>query len=762
MRWWPAGYTISAGKQLDRRGPEVGAFSRRGGTLRQKGEGPDMKATSVRQASRTKPGAESRFPFRVHARAIAALGRDLVTDDVVAVMELVKNSYDALATRVDVKIRPGRDLFSEHEYIEVSDDGHGMDHDTVRDAWCVIATPSRTDRPFAKAGDRVRAVTGEKGLGRLAAARLGDDIRVRTRQAAGPVFEFSLNWSDLFRAEDIGDAGIRLSTLPDESFDRAHGTSIRITSLRSKWQGEKIDALGRDLARLVSPFGPQDFAIRLDAPGRDGTADMREIRLPRYMSEPKYSMAGKVDADGTIHWRYRHRPVGGAGGREEARVDDGAGNGEAGLPCGPFEFEIRAWDLSADDTRDMAEHYRETRSRIRGVIREHRGISLYRDDVLVLPKSERARDWLGLDLRRVSRVGTRLSTSQVVGYVRIGRVDNPGIVDTSDRERLVANPASEAFLASILRVVEILENERDTDRTKERKHLSAKDLFADLTVEPLLSQVQAIHEEGGNVEDAIAAIHGFAPRLERAREDIERRFGYYNRMAVVGTIAQIVIHEIRNQTTVIGRGLKKAAAVAAKVGDEALGRAVDLAAQSAKTLDALAERFAPLARRAYRPGRRMSVLEEAIDRCCEMLGPELRSHRVAVEKKLEAGTRVRIDPAELDTVILNLMTNSLYWMSRKRGKHRLRFRAAPGPADGRVTVSVDDTGPGVDVRDRELVFRPGWTRKPGGIGMGLVVASEMVEDRAGGMQTIVPGELGGATFAFDLPLVDSGGSGDSR
>lgn len=163
----------------------------------------------------------------------------------------------------------------------------------------------------------------------------------------------------------------------------------------------------------------------------------------------------------------------------------------------------------------------------------------------------------------------------------------------------------------------------------------------------------------------------------------------------------------------IGRGLKKAAAVAAKVGDEALGRAVDLAAQSAKTLDALAERFAPLARRAYRPGRRLSVLEEAIDRCCEMLGPELRSHGIAVEKSLGAGTRVRIDPAELDTVILNLMTNSLYWMSRKRGKHRLRFRAAPGPTAGRVTVSVDDKGPGVDVRDRELVFRPGLDQKAG-------------------------------------------------
>ena len=719
---------------------------------------PDVSPTS----SSRLPDADSRVPFRVHARALAALGRDLVTDDVVAIMELVKNSYDALATRVDVRIRPATDLFNDEVYIEVTDDGQGMDYEEIRDAWFMIATPSRAERPTVEGNDSVRAVTGEKGLGRLAAARLGDAIHVRTRKTGGPVLGFSLKWSDLFQAEDIGHVETQVSQLPEDSFDRTHGTSIRIDSLRSDWDSKKMDALGADLARLVSPFGPQDFSIRLDVLGRDGTANVRDIRLPEYMSEPKYRIAGTVDADGTIHWRYRYRPIGGGHGREEARTEDRAEGGEARFSCGPFEFEIRVWDLSTDDTRDMAEHYRETRSRIRGVIREHRGISLYRDDVLVLPKSDRARDWLGLDLRRVSRVGRRLSTSQVVGYVRITRADNPEVTDTSDRERLVANPAFEAFHASILRIVEILENERDTDRAEGKKRQSAKDLFAEVTAEPLVSELEALRDELGTVDEAIVATQTFARKLERAKTDIERRFGYYNRLAVVGTIAQVIIHEIRNQTTVIGRGLRKAAGAAKSLGDEALGRAVDLADRSAMTLDALAERFAPLARRGYRPGRRISVLEEAIDRCREMLAPELRSRLVTVEKRGETRTRVRIDPGELDTVIVNLMTNSLYWMSQHRGKHRLRFRVAPGPTAGRVTVSVDDTGPGIDVRDCELVFRPGWTRKPGGIGMGLVVASEMVEDRGGGMRTIVPGELGGATFEFDLPLVDGGGKGDSR
>lgn len=73
----------------------------------------------------------SPIPLRVHARAVAALGRDLVTDDVVAVMELVKNSYDALATQVDVRVHPEGVSDGEQAFIEVSDNGHGRDYETI-------------------------------------------------------------------------------------------------------------------------------------------------------------------------------------------------------------------------------------------------------------------------------------------------------------------------------------------------------------------------------------------------------------------------------------------------------------------------------------------------------------------------------------------------------------------------------------------------------------------------------------------------------
>ena len=233
---------------------------------------------------------------------------------------------------------------------------------------------------------------------------------------------------------------------------------------------------------------------------------------------------------------------------------------------------------------------------------------------------------------------------------------------------------------------------------------------------------------------------------------IQKRFGYYNRLAVIGTIAQIVIHEIRNRTTVIGRGLRKAKELADSVRDEVSGRAVGMARESVVALERLADRFAPLASRGYRAGRRTSIVEESIERCCEMQAPEIRSNRVSVEGPTNTDTPVQIDPAEIDTIILNLIANSLYWMQRQTGERRLRFRLTRGPTVGRITVAVDDSGPGIVPEDRDRVFWPGVTRKPDGIGMGLTVASEMVDGHGGKMRTVVPGELGGATFAFDLPL----------
>ena len=115
-------------------------------------------------------------------------------------------------------------------------------------------------------------------------------------------------------------------------------------------------------------------------------------------------------------------------------------------------------------------------------------------------------------------------------------------------------------------------------------------------------------------------------------------------------------------------------------------------------------------------------------------------------------TRVAVDPGELDVVILNLLLNAFYWIPKSRRRPQLRISRKKMRGGKRVKITISDSGSGIDRDHAEKVFLPGVTRKPGGIGMGLTVAAELVSEYQGQIALVRPGELRGATFEFDLPL----------
>ncbi len=116
-------------------------------------------------------------------------------------------------------------------------------------------------------------------------------------------------------------------------------------------------------------------------------------------------------------------------------------------------------------------------------------------------------------------------------------------------------------------------------------------------------------------------------------------------------------------------------------------------------------------------------------------------------------TEVAVDPAELDAVLLNLLNNAVYWLSHQNNIDRRIEVQVVKLADGkRVSIEVCDSGPGVADEDAEKIFWPGVTNKPGGIGMGLTVASEIIAAYDGKLGLNRDGKLGGATFFLDLPL----------
>lgn len=371
---------------------------------------------------------------------------------------------------------------------------------------------------------------------------------------------------------------------------------------------------------------------------------------------------------------------------------------------------------------------------------------------MVLPKSEEGRDWLGLDLRRISRVGTRLSTSQIVGYVSISAEKNKGIEDTSNREDLAKNPAVLAFQEALKAIVSALEVERDIDRLKPSDQVKLQALLDGVSATELVQDVSTLAEEGGDAEDALVRVQDFNARLELVRDALKTRFVYYSRLATIGTIAQMLVHEIRNRTTAIGRFLRSAKNRLLGQADQETEDQHALAESSVQALEKLADTFAPLASRGFRRGRRDSIAEESISRCVSLVDGDVKREAVKVSQPLSGRTRVAVDPGELDTIILNLLLNSLYWLPKGKRPRQLEITVRRVQNGQRARITVSDSGSGVAEEDAERIFLPGVTRKPGGIGMGLTVAAELVSDYGGKLSLVQPGKLGGATFTFDVPL----------
>jgi len=700
--------------------------------------------------------SSAKIPFRFHPRVFAALGADLVTNDVVAVMELVKNSYDAGARTVIVRFGEGSPV---PEYLEIEDDGCGMSRKTVENVWCVVATPYKAQNPVIGVADR-RRVSGEKGLGRLSAARLGDEFRMWTRASGEPCLEVRVSWPSLEKINDLAQAGIELKMCEDGL--RKQGTRIRIGDLTHEWTAEQIADLRSNLSRLVPPFADtEDFHLFLSPPGA-GDAEAIRVEPDEFLTRPKYRVEGSVNSGGDITALYRFAPFAEGGvprqcainlswlqvlnGSDEPRLRDA----DARPPqCGPFEFEIRAWDIDRGGTGEIAHRFELKKSAIRKAIHAHKGISVYRDGILVLPKSEAARDWLGLDLRRVSKVGKRLSTNQIVGCVWISSHGNPEIRDTSDRERLTAGPALMDFERLLKEIAKALEAQRDRDRPDPRRREAMTSLFADLSPKAMLEQIRTSAQAGASADAVLPVVERYAKQVEQNLKTIQDRFVYYSQLATVGTIAQMLVHEIRNRTTAIGRFLILMKEHLDREPDQQLQDERDHADRAVVALEALADGLSPLASRSYRRGRRTAIVEDCIRQCLDLERARIR--HLGVQCRVpDSRTAVAVDPGELDTVLLNLITNALYWLSGVKDRRReISFFVSPNGSEGRVEVRVEDSGPGIAIEDEDEVFLPGVTTRPGGIGMGLTVARELVAAYDGKIAAMSTSS--GARFTFDLP-----------
>jgi signal transduction histidine kinase len=280
-----------------------------------------------------------------------------------------------------------------------------------------------------------------------------------------------------------------------------------------------------------------------------------------------------------------------------------------------------------------------------------------------------------------------------------------------------------------------------------------RDLFENLNASHLLRDVRQLVAAQAPAEKVVPLVEEFSTTLQTTVDEIERRFYYYSRVASLGLLAATIVHEVRNKAVVIGRliSLLQRQFSSELNSHPQLANALQLADIALDSLDRLATTFAPLATRAPRK-RKQSELREVVEQCVAMRNPDIESRHITVEVRPTIAGAVDIDPGELSAVIINFIDNALYWVSyAPQNQRRIVIDAKPIGRD-RIEVQVHDSGPGVTKGDEERIFWPGVTSKPEGLGMGLTVASEIVSQHGGDTKLVVPGALGGATFAFDLPL----------
>ncbi|MBP9018179.1 MAG: ATP-binding protein [Paludibacteraceae bacterium] len=564
--------------------------------------------------------------LKLHPRGIEALGKDLVTNNVVAIIELVKNSYDAFATQV--RIIFGRD--DDGDYLEICDDGEGMPESLIKNVWAIVATPYKSQNPFIEKNKKKRRVTGEKGLGRLSIARLGG-IAVIATKTKNELNEIVIDWEHIFSQKSLNDCSFKLNKTSNVNIIGETGTTIRIRNLHDKWTENDIAELEENLSRVLSPFSKeQRFGIFLQRPN-ELSGIQTKIEKPKFIDFPKYRIFGRFCRKSKkIEYTYVYTDY---VNDKKNRVKQDCYTWElfysdfsdrnkdndkidSQIPSvGDFTFEIRVWDIKSTELQDVAEKFKIEKKMISKAIRAHKGLSLYRDDILVLPKTDNSRDWLGLDLRRVSRIGTRISTSQMVGYVSINADTNPKIKDASDREKLVRNKESFEFEELLFKIIQLLETERNIDKeTDEPSETGLEDLFKDLETDDIIQTIEELAASGGSSEEAIPLLREFQNIVDKTREKIQERFIYYSRLATVGTIAQYLVHEIRNRTTVIG-ALIKSLKEEIENQSEKTRKYLALSEESVQNLERLADTFAPLANRSFSNHKRNSNLMEQIENC---------------------------------------------------------------------------------------------------------------------------------------------------
>jgi signal transduction histidine kinase len=737
-------------------------------------------------------GGEKRFlmaKLRPRARIVRTIGDQLISGPEAALIELVKNAFDADSPDVGITIIPKGSACPDGQVL-VQDHGHGMSYDDVVNRWFEPATDEKVKRQNSPGG---RRLLGAKGIGRFAASRLGSKTTLSTisKTKAGKFdrVTVTIDWDEFSsdRYLDELDIPIRRPPLPLKPTPTT-GVELLIEDLRDEWTRKKLEGLIRELRRVATPAGEEDrFDIHLnlsaftpELTGIDGPALMQEMnadllevsefsapRSPtlivpfRIHEYADYQLKGSFSAAGAFQGYFSivkgdNRPV-------LLNVPAPSLLPDEDL-CGPIDLGINVYDRETDSVAALFTRMGLNFEKIgiraaRKVLTDNAGISIFRNRFRIRPYGEPENDWLELERQRVQNPSKKLGLTQVSGRVTIGDEETSKLIERSSREGLEHNGAFSRLKRLLEGVFLHIEERRVTfrehaglSRRPEGDVRLVKDLASLRNVSKAISllppqqqqpMLQAVERDQRALNDSLEQLDAYQ-QLLRSR-------------ASLGLVVARVIHEGRRHLNPLGVAarllneqhesfLKETAL--GKLAREQLPQHLGIITKSAKSLGRLFKQLDPISgRNRGRPGNFniKDVITTALDLLQDDIGRLNIQVNLTVPKELVAYGYSE----DLQAALLNVVENAIHWLSTVDDLTReiTVIARANGP---NVRIEVSNNGPLIDDDYIPRLFSAGFSLKSEGMGLGLSIAQEACRASKGDLS--FDQNAADTTFLISLPV----------
>ena len=673
-------------------------------------------------------------PFKMTARVLAHLGEDLIKDESIALLELVKNSYDAGATKCVVDFN--FDIFGSLIGISISDNGSGMSLDTIENIWLVIGTDNKKNRLISHRQGRLPL--GEKGIGRLGVHKLGNDIKLYSKHSDENEVYVSIDWSQLAESKDIDDFKIDYGYSSDSHFfDKQTGTKIIVRNLKGEWNRRKLRSVFRDLTTLNSPFSEKSDSFEVVVSSNSNVFS----GLPNLEAIKNAGLYyGHCTLEGSIitEFSYEFKPwnvLDKIKSRSLTALDEYEKvlihNVEVETETGKVVKREKRLDLNEYNIGrvqfDVIMYEKDSsvfsllnieKKGLNDYLKENSGIRVYRDNMRVFDYGEPGNDWLSIDKRRLSRSGGSISNSLLLGSVMLDRISSYGLREKTNREGFIEDEAYFAFVDAISYVMDLFIQQRNQDRM----NLMSIYKTGKNVTEPVigdLSEVISIVKEKVPDEKDQHQILTYLYRIESQYNEVRDTLIH---SASIGINLGGAIHELEKQMAAL-----KSCAEAGnifKVKEIIPVLETIIANYSSMMLKSEIQKF---------------NVSQIVGKVIEYNRFRFQDHAIRLfsnYKKVDF--MAKLSKTETISALTNLVDNSIYWVCRSRIEDRMIYLyVTESFREGFVTVAVCDNGPGFKIAP-ELAVRAFVSGKPlnAGMGFGLYITHETMKQLNGHMDIL--------------------------